>query len=216
MRDNIELQRDVSSELRWDPLTRDSEIAVAVNNGVVTLGGTVSSFPAKFAALRATERVAGVKSVADDIAVMIPGTDVRSDTDIAHQVVNALRWDMLVPDEQVKSRVQDGWITLEGEVQWEHQRRAAFNAVRNLQGVRGVTSLIELKSHVAEEDVTSRIKAALHRRAELEAKAIDVDIADGVVTLKGSVHSWAQRRDAENAAYAAPGVRLVEDHLVVR
>ena len=215
MRTELELQQDVASELGWDPLTRGSEIAITVKGSVATLGGTVNSYPAKYAALRAAERVRGIRSVADDIMVKPQDSTVRSDTEIAHQVVNALRWDVLVPDDKIQSRVQEGWITLDGEVDWEHQRRAAFKAVRNLTGVRGVTNLLTLKPRVAEKDVTTLIKAALHRRAESEAKHIDVETADGVVTLKGSVHSWGQRIDAENAAWAAPGVRKVNDLLVV-
>jgi osmotically-inducible protein OsmY len=215
MRTNADIQRDVTTELHWDPLTRDCEIAVIADDGVVTLGGTVSSYPAKYAASRAAERVAGVRAVADDIGVLLSTTDARSDTEVAHQVVNALHWDMLVPDDQLKSRVQDGWITLEGEVLWDYQRRAAFRAVRNLQGVKGVTNLITVKAQPAEKDVSSRIKSALHRRAELESQKIDVDVEDGVVTLKGTVHSWAQRHDAERAAWAAPGVRQVKDQLLV-
>ena len=215
MPSNADVQRDVTSELRWDPLTRDYEIAVAAKDGVVTLGGTVPSYPAKYAALRAAERVTGVKSVADDIGVVLSISDSRSDTDIAHQVVNALRWNTLVPDERLKSRVQDGWITLEGEVASDFERRAAYKAVRNLQGVKGVTNLITLKSKATEKDVSSRIKSALHRRAELEAQRIDVEVEDGIVTLKGSVHSWTQRRDAESAAWAAPGIQQVQDELLV-
>ena len=215
MRTDLELQREVTNELRWDPRVRDDEIAVAARDGVVTLGGTVGSFAVKLAALKAAERVGGVHAVADDLDVKLPGSSQRSDTELAHQVVNALRWDVLVPDDRIKARVEQGWVTLEGEVEWEFERRAARRAVQNLTGVRGVTNLVALRARASTLDVSQRIKDALRRQAELDARKIEVEATDGAVTLRGTVHSWAERHQAEQAAWSAPGVTRVDDRLVV-
>lgn len=215
MRTDTDLQHDVTGELQWDPSVREQEIAVAVRDGVVTLGGTVDSYASKLAALRAAERVAGVQAVADELEVKLPGASERSDTELAHQVVNALRWDVLVPENRVRARVEHGWVTLEGEVEWEYQRRAARRAVQNLTGVRGVTNLVALKSQASTLDVSQRIRDALRRQAEADAAMIEVEAHDGAVTLRGTVHSWAERRQAEQAAWGAPGVTRVDDRLVV-
>ena len=215
MRNDMELQRDVSNALKWEPITKEAEIAVSAKNGVVTLGGTVRSYPIKCAAERAAERVVGVCGVADDIDVQLPNPSRRSDTLLAHQAVNALRWIALVPDEKVQVRIGDGWLTLEGEVEWEYQRRAAARAVQNLTGVRGVTNLIALKPKASASEVLQRIEDALRRHAELESRDIEVDALDGAVTLRGTVHSWAERREAEYAAWGAPGVTRVDDRLAV-
>jgi osmotically-inducible protein OsmY len=211
----MELQRDVTNELRWDPSVRDEEIAVAAREGVVTLGGTVDSYAVKVAALRAAERVGGVRAVADDLAVKLPGTSRRSDTELAHQVVSVLRWHVLVPEDRVKARVEQGWVTLEGEVEWEFQRRMARRAVENLTGVLGVTNLVALEPRASALDVSRRIKDALRRRAELDARMIEVEATGGAVTLHGTVQSWAERRQAEQAAWSTPGVTRVDDRLVV-
>lgn len=215
MRTDMELQREVTTELRWDPSVRDEEVAVAVRDGVVTLGGTVDSFAVKLAALKAAERVGGVHAVADELDVRLPGPSQRSDTELAHQVVSALRWDVLVPDDRIKARLEQGWVTLEGEVEWEFERRAARRAVQNITGLRGVTNLVTLKQRASALDVSQRIKDALRRQAELDARMIEVEAADGAVTLHGTVHSWAERRQAEQAAWSAPGVTRVDDRLVV-
>jgi osmotically-inducible protein OsmY len=216
MKTDNDLQRDVANELRWEPSVHGEEIAVAVRDGVVTLAGAVSSYARRYAATRAAERVAGVRAVADEIEVRLPGTSQRTDTELAHQVANALRWHVQVPEEQVKARVEHGWVTLEGEVEWEYQRRAAYRAVRDLTGIRGVSNLVTLKPRLSGFDVSQRIKEALRRQAELDATMIDVETTGGTVTLRGSVHSWTERRQAENAAWAAPGVSRVDDRLVVQ
>ena len=215
MRMDMELQRQVSNELRWDPSVRDEEIAVAVRDGVVTLGGTVDSFATKLAALKAAERVSGVQAVADEIAVKLPGAAQRSDTELAHQIVSTLRWDVFVPEDRVRARVEHGWVTLEGEVEWEFQRRMARRAVQNLTGVLGVTNLVTLKPRASSLDVSQRIEDALRRQAELDARMIEVEATGSAVTLHGTVHSWAERRQAEQAAWSAPGVTKVDDRLVV-
>ena len=216
MRTDAQIRTDVISELQWDPSVRDRDVAVAVDGGVVTLGGSVESFAARRAAIRAAERVAGVRAVADDITVIIPTAHVRADADIAHQAVMALKWHVQVPDERIKVRVEDGLVTLEGRVRWDFQRRAAYQAVHNLTGVRAVLNQIQLETSASPHDIQQRIRTALHRQAELEAANITVDVTDGAVNLRGKVHSAWGRREAEQAAWNAPGVMHVNDQLQVQ
>jgi osmotically-inducible protein OsmY len=212
---DTELQRDVIDELRWDPSVGTAEIGVAVKDGVVTLSGKVDTHARKFGAIHATERVAGVKAIAEDILVKLPKSFLRTDTEIAHAAVNALQWNVEVPDDRVMVRVDDGWIILEGEVDWEYHRKAAEFSVRYLTGVRGVTNLIGIKPHAFAPDVRGGIQDALKRSAEVDSKRISVEASDGRVTLRGTVRSWAERRDAESAAWSAPGVTAVDDQIAI-
>lgn len=216
MKTDIELQRDVIDELRWDPSLKEKEIAVAASDGVITLSGFVPSYPEKWAAERAVERVFGVKAVANDIEVKLPGDRTRPDPELAHKVVEALEWDVQVPDDKIKAAVTNGWVTLEGEVAWAFQRDAALRAVRNIAGVRGVTNKLTLvPPAVSSYDVAVKIKDALRRRAERDAAGITIETKDNVVTLKGKVPTFAERRAAEGAAWSAPGVKEVHDEIVV-
>jgi osmotically-inducible protein OsmY len=215
MKTDMELQKDVAEELRWDPRIRWEEIGIAVRDGVVTLEGFVPDYNQRRLAAKAVERVAGVRAVAQELKVKLPDILRRSDTEIAHQVVNALAWDIEVPEKLVKAKVEDGWVTLEGELDWQYQRLAAERAVRYLTGVKGVSNLITLKKHVSPLDVSDRIKAALQRSAESDAKKIHVATTDGHVTLTGTVRSWGERADAERAAWSASGVSAVDDRLAV-
>jgi osmotically-inducible protein OsmY len=216
MKTDLRLQRDVLDELKFEPSIREAEIGIAVKDGVVTLTGFVDSYAEKFSAERTAERVAGVKAVADEIKVKLPGSYQRSDTDIAHAVVNALQWDIQVPDDRIKAAVDGGWIDLEGQVEWQYQKWAAEGAVRNLTGVKGVTNLISVKpKKVSTYEVGLKIKDSLRRHAELDADRITIEAKDGRVTLRGTVSSFAERQDAERAAWQAPGVTKVDDMIAV-
>ena len=216
MKTDMQLLRDVQDELAWDPSIRDAEIGVAAKDGVVTLSGYVDTFAEKYLAERAAERVSGVKAIADDLKVKLPTMLQRPDTEIAHAVVNALREHIQVPDDRIKARVEGGWVTLDGDVEWQYQKNAAERAVRYLSGVVGVSNRIVLKpNRVSTFEVSHKIKDALRRNAELDANRIVVEAADGRVTLKGSVRSYAERLDAERAAWAAPGVTSVDDKISI-
>jgi osmotically-inducible protein OsmY len=207
-----QLRQDVEAELDFEPSIDARKIGVAVLDGVVTLTGQVNSFTEKWEAERVVERVAGVRGIANEIQVHLPGE--VSDTDLAKSAVEALKWNLLVPD-GVKVKVERGWITLKGEVNFDYQRRAAERSVRNLTGVRGISNLIVIKPKVAPTNVKSEIEKSLTRHAMLDAQNIQVDVKGSEVALRGTVHSWAERREAEKAAWSAPGVTSVKNELTV-
>jgi len=210
------LHQNVLDALQWEPSVRDEEIGIAVKDGVVTLSGFVDSYAEKRTAERLVEKVSGVKAIAEELKVKLPTGSHRSDTDVAHAVVNALRWNVQVPDERLTTKVENGWVTLEGDVDWYFQHDAAERAVRYLTGVRGVTNRIRIRPAKASPfEVTNKIKDALRRNAELDAERITVEAHEGHVTLGGTVRSYAERRDAEHAAWSAPGVTAVEDRITV-
>lgn len=215
MLNNLELQKKVLEALDWEPSLDATRIGVAASGGVVTLTGQVPSYADRLAAERVVKQIAGVKGLANDVEVRLPGDARRTDTDLAAAAVKALEWDVRVPHQGIKLRVADGWLTLEGQVEWQFQREAADRAVRHLLGVRGVSNQIALKARVTPTDLKNRIEAALKRNAELEARKIRVETKGGTVVLDGTVHSWAEREEAERAVWAAPGVAAVEDHLTV-
>lgn len=215
MKTDLQLQQDVQDEIRWEPSIGDAEIGVAVKDGVATLSGYVRTFAQKFAAERAAERVSGVRAIAEDIQVRLPGALTRTDTEIAHAAANALRWDIEVPDDRLKARVEDGWVTLEGSVDWYFQKAAAERAVRFLTGVKGIANMISVKPKASAFEVKAKIESAFKRSAELDAQKINVETADGRVTLRGTVRSWTERQEAERAAWNAPGVREVNDQLTL-
>ena len=213
---NTQLQQDVHEELKFEPSVDASEIGVTAKDGIVSLTGTVKNYAEKYAAVHAAERVAGVKAVADEMKVELSSTHVRNDQDIAKAALNALEWDVLVPNKQIRMKVDNGWITLEGEVDYKFQQTAAETAVRNLIGVKGVANLISLKTPaVKSTEVKIKIEGALRRAAELDAQRIRVEVDGNKVVLKGDVQTWAERSEAERAAWSAPGVSRVEDDLVV-
>lgn len=215
MKNDKQLQQDIIDDLRWDPSIDASKIGVAVTNGVVTLTGSVPSYFQKQNTERVVKRVAGVRAVANDIEVQLPSAVEKTDAGVATAALNALKWSTSVPDENIKVSVSKGWITLEGSVEWNYQREAAEKAVEELIGVKGVTNRISVSPHIKSREVKSEIKAALHRYAELESRNIDVEATDNSVTLKGSVRSWAERKEAENAAWMAPGVTQVKNEIIV-
>lgn len=216
MKTDTQLLRDVHDQLAWEPSVRDDEIGVAVKDGVVTLSGHVPSYADKYIAIYAVERVVGVKALADEMQVNLPSAHQRTDTELAHAAVNVLQWHVQVPDDRVRVTVRDAWITLEGEVEWQYQREAAERCLHHLKGVRGVTNLIAMKpARASAHDVTATIKDTLRRSADRAADGITVETHEGAVTLKGMVRSFAERRDAERAAWNAPGVTKVDDHLIV-
>lgn len=216
MKTDLEIRRDVESELQWDPSIDDKKIGVIVNSGVVTLTGEVNHFAGKWAAEDITKRVSGVRAIANEIKVRIPLAGARSDTDIAEAAATALRWHVATGGESVKPVVVDGWVTLSGKVQWGFQRNAAENAVRYLMGVKGVTNDIVVAASIKVTDVKHKIEEAFKRHALLDAKDIEVKVDNSTVTLKGHVHNWQEHADAGYAAWAAPGVANVENRLVIQ
>ena len=215
MRTSSELQRDVLDELEFDPVIDAGGIGVSVIDGVVTLTGHVRSYPDKIAAETAAKRVAGVKGVANDLSVTLwPGTE-RDDTDIAQAAVRALEWNPRVPKGAVKVTVKDGWVTLEGSVDWNYQREAAALAVEPLGGVTRVVNRIALRPKVVPNAVEKRVQSAFQRSASIDAKHVHAETYGGRVILRGVVRSWAEREDAERAAWSVAGVTEVDNHLVV-
>jgi osmotically-inducible protein OsmY len=211
---DAEIQRDVLEELRWDPRVEETDLDVTVGGGVVTLTGTVTSWARRVAARDAARRVAGVRDVANAITVETPESLDRTDPELADAVRRTLAWDVFVPDDRIVSTVTSGIVTLEGTVETLMQRDAAERALRNLTGVKAVVNKLAVQAPARiNEHVAEAIEHALERRAERQARRIRIDVHDGVVTLTGTVHSWAERRSVLGAARSTPGVRAVEDRL---
>lgn len=215
MKSDAQLKKDVEDELDWDPSINAAEVGVAVKDGVVTLSGQLDSFMEKYEVEKVVQRVAGVRAVAVEIDVKLNDDSKRSDTEIAHAVEIALAWHSSVPAERIKAKVEKGWVTLSGEVDWEYQRATAANLVRPLLGVVGVGNAIVLKPRTTPGNIEKRIRDALTRRAEREAKGIEVSINGSTAVLRGSVHTWAEREAAQGAAWSAPGVTRVDNELRV-
>lgn len=215
MTSDIEIQEDVLDELRLDPSIDASRVSVAVNDGIVSFTGWVNSYAEKAIAEEIAKRVYGVRGVADDLEVKLPAANVRTDPEIASAAVNALKWNMAVPDERIKVTVEKGWVTLEGTVDWNYQRNAADRAIHLLTGVRAVKNLIKVTPKVVPSDVREQIENCFKRNAELDARRIGVKAHEGKVRLHGNVRTWAEKEEAQRAVWSVPGVREVENDLHV-
>jgi len=209
---DMQLKQDIEAELRWDPMVNAAQIGVSVDRGAVSLLGAVDTYPEKWAAEDATKRVSGVRTVAQDLTVKILTDHTRTDSEIAAAIQTALTWDVAVP-KSVTAKVQEGMVTLDGQVTWNYQRDAAERAIRYLKGVVSVFNSITLTPRASTAQVKEKVQAALHRQATVDARSIHIDTSGGKVTLTGHASSWQSIKDAANAAWAAPGVVEVVDHL---
>ncbi|PEN12922.1 hypothetical protein CRI94_13040 [Longibacter salinarum] len=211
-----EMRAEVLDALDWEPSIKSGDIGVGVSSGVVTLNGHVPSYAQKRTAERTALRIAGVKGVANDLVVKLPKDKERSDTDIAKAAVRAIRWHTELPQDTISVKVRDGWVTLEGTVEWNYQRERAGEAVRHLTGVKGITNTLNVAPRVTSSDIRERIRKALEREVNREAKNLKIEIEGDMVKLSGVVHSWVEKRDAERAAWSAPGITDVVNDLEVQ
>jgi osmotically-inducible protein OsmY len=216
MKSNADLQKDVQEAIKWEPLLSVAEIGVTAKDGVITLTGTVDSYWKKTEAEEAAKNVAGVKAVVEKIEIKFANNSFKKDdNDIAREVLTAYQWNVEVPRDKVKVKVEKGWVTLEGELEWNFQKEAAKDAVRDLLGVVGVTNNIKIKADTQDEIERKDIETALERNWSLSDREINVKVSGTKVTLTGKVDSWYQKTEAGRIAWKAPGVWSVENDLVV-
>ena len=216
MKTNDQLRRDVMDEIEWDPELRDiaTEIGVAAKDGVITLSGVVSSYRKKIAAEKAAQRVSGVQVVACDIQVTLTTIGKRTDTEVAEVVKNALRWNSAVNDDRIEVKVDNGWVYLDGKVDFEYEKRNAQESIEDLIGVRGVTNSIMINTKpIDTKEIQRQIATAYHRNATLDSSSIRIDTSGSKVTLRGKVKSWTEKKEAENIAWCAPGVLSVDNKI---
>ena len=210
------LRQDIIDELDFEPSIDAADIGVAVEDGVATLTGHVPTYAQKITVEDVVRRVKGLKGIAQQIEVRPFGTNRTADDEIAKRALSTISWNTAIPDDAVQVKVQEGWVTLTGKVEWQYQKTAAADAVRDLAGVVGITNRIEIASRASAFDLKKRIEDALKRNAEIEAQAIRVNVLDGgKITLDGKVHAWSERRAAERAAWSAPGVKVVDDRITI-
>ena len=215
MKTDVKIREDVIDQLAWESNVDDRQIGVAVENGVVTLSGVVDSYTKKMAAEKAAKKVNGVKAVVEDIEVKYGDAFKKTDKEIAKAAVNALEWNISVPNDKIMVKVEDGWVYLSGEVKWDYQRNAAKKAVENLLGVKYVSNNITLKQKVEAKDIKNKIQKAFERAADVNAKKISVEVDGHTVTLRGTVRSLAEKEEARKTAYASPGVYNVINKISV-
>lgn len=215
MKTNTELQKAVMEELAWEPSVDAAGIGVAAEDGIVTLSGEVKSFPEKRNAAKAAQRVNGVRAVTDHIVVMLPGHHRQRDTDIARNAANAMDWNVSIPHNRVKVLVHDGFITLDGTVDFYYQKAAAENGVKYLTGVRGVNNHLTVETVVIAADVKNKIEKALERAVDKDSRQIKVEVHGHKVVLHGKVRTWMERDEAERAAWSAPGVSDVQSDIKI-
>lgn len=215
MKTDADLKREVMAELDWDPAVKSTGIGVAVRNGVVTLTGHLDTYAEKLAVEKALRRVDGVAAIALELDVRLSPEHRRSDTDIAQAAESALKWQSTVPAEAIRLTVENGWVRLQGEVEWDYQRKAAEKAIRDLRGVVGISDEITLKHKPVPTDLARRIQDALTRQAVREARHVTIEVHDGTVTLRGKVNSWHERDAIQGATWSAPGVRAIINELTV-
>jgi len=215
MKTDTEIQKNVMDELKWDPIMHSAEIGVIVKDGIVTLVGYVDNYSQRLAAENAAKRVKDVRAVAIDLAISLPDEQRRSDTDLAAAALNALKWSSFVPEDKIRLKVDGGWITMEGEVEWQFQKESAYSAVSDLIGVHGVINRINVRPNITPVIVKDVIKKALERSADIEADSINILTDGGRIVLKGKVRSWAERKEVERAVWATPGVIDVKDELII-
>jgi len=213
--DDMLLRKNILDELEWEPSLNAAGIGVAVDGGVVTLTGHVHTYAEKLKAEQVVKRVRGVRAIAEEIEVRPLHTHTHADDEIAKRALNMLNWDVMVPADNLQVKVQQGWLTLSGAVDWQYQRTAAEDDVRKLSGVLGVTNLVTIKPRAQGEDIKERIQDALKRNAMIEARNITVDVRNGNVTLEGKVHGWHEREVLETAVWSAPGVNSIDDRVTV-
>ena len=216
MKTDLEIQKDVLAELKWEPFITASEIGVAVKNGVVTLSGIVDSYLKKTTAEKATKRVSGVKAVAEDIIVKSIGSLVKTDTEIAQAALSALKWNSAINEEKIKIKVEDAVVTLDGEVDWEFQKISAQRQIEDMIGVRRIVNNVTVKTSIPAKDIKQKIADAFHRSATIDSEKIHIETTGSKIILKGTVRSWAEKNDAENAAWSAPGVNKVDNQLEIK
>jgi len=215
MKTDHEILRDIQDELKWDPYLSSSEIGISVKDGIVTLTGVVDAYWKKVAAENAVKRVSGVTAVVQKIEVRLSESGKRKDTDIAEAIQSAFKWSVLVPKDKIKIKVENGWVTLEGDVEWEYQKNAARKAVEKLAGVVGVTNNIRVTPKAAPSEIREKIKTAFLRNASLDSDRINISVDGSTVRLSGKVRSWAEKKEAERQAWLAPGVTKVENDIEI-